>query len=172
MTASGAWLAELHLEHVAVVRLSDGKVKNNKKASMESRFHLGILKEHAEINTILHFQSPYATALACRKSPEKVDYNVIAEIPVYIGPVAEIPYFTPGSTELATRVIAAARDHQMIVMRNHGQVTMGKNFREVLQRALFFELACGIILRAGGTCQPLTAKNIKHLTEYLKYSSI
>jgi len=166
MTTSGAWLAELNHEQVAIVHQADGKVLNQKKASMESRFHLGILRTRDEINTVLHFQAPWATTLACRKSPQKVNYNITAEVPIYIGPVVEIPYFTPGSAALAEQVCRAARHHQMIVMRNHGQVTMGQNFREVLQRALFFELVCGIIIRSAGNYQSLTPEDIKDLEKY------
>ncbi|MCI5121999.1 MAG: hypothetical protein D3908_12570 [Candidatus Electrothrix sp. AUS4] len=69
------------------------------------------------------------------------------ELPYYIGPVATVPYLTPGSDELAQAVAAALQEHDMAVLQNHGQVTVGKDYREVLQRALFFEFAAAIYFR-------------------------
>ena len=78
------------------------------------------------------------------------------EIPFYIGPVARVPYLLPGSRDLAEAVTAAMRDHDMVVMGNHGQVTVARDLEHVIQNAEFFELACGIIVRGGPAVTPLS----------------
>jgi ribulose-5-phosphate 4-epimerase/fuculose-1-phosphate aldolase len=154
VTATRSWLADLTAQDVSLVRISDGAPLSEAKPSVETRFHLGILKQRPEVNVVLHFQSPAATTLTCSR-PERVNFFVIPEIPYYIGPIGIVPFIEPGSAALAEAVIAAMKDHNLVILTNHGQVTVGKDYKEALQRATFFELACEIILRGGNHVQPL-----------------
>ena len=99
------------------------------------------------MNVVLHFQSPYATALACGE-PHKYDLNLTIEVPVYIGTPSWVGYQTPGTNELAEAVIHAFADGhtQMALLKNHGLVTLGKTFDDAIQKAVFFEMACRICL--------------------------
>ena len=145
ISASGSWLSDITEEQIAVCRINDGVCVNGKKPSVELGFHRYVLKQRRDVNTVLHFQSPYATALACSDDIESAKgLSCIPEVPYYIGPVATVPYLTPGSDDLAQAVTAALQKHDLVVLRNHGQVTVGKDYREVLQRALFFEFAAAI----------------------------
>jgi ribulose-5-phosphate 4-epimerase/fuculose-1-phosphate aldolase len=60
------------------------------------------------VTIILHFQSPFATTVACSGKDYK-NSNVITEISYYIGAVAVIPYLNPGSNELAHEVVSAMK---------------------------------------------------------------
>ena len=145
LSASGAWFAELGADEVAVCRLEDGRCVNGKTATIEKALHLGILRNRVDVNVVLHFQSPFATAIACGR---KRDHNfaVILEVPYYIGKVAVVEYLPPGSIELAEAVVSAMKTHDMAILRNHGLVTVGKDFKDVISKASFFELACQILL--------------------------
>ena len=168
ITATRSWMGELSREQIAICRISDGAVLNGKKPSAENGFHFGILREHHDVNVVLHFQSPFATAVACSKSDTK-DFFVIPEIPYYLGQVAIVPYLNPGSNELAREVISAMKEHDLAILKNHGQITVGKNFDEVIQKATFFELACEVILHAGNQIQFLSQSAIDYLRSmYLK----
>jgi ribulose-5-phosphate 4-epimerase/fuculose-1-phosphate aldolase len=137
------------------LRISDGRQVNAAKPSVETRFHLGILRQRKDVNVVLHFQSPAATTLTC-SGPETINFFVIPEVPYYIGPVKVLPYIDPGSADLAAAVIPAMAEHNLTVLTSHGQVTVGKDYNEALQRAAFFELACEVILRGGDKVRPLT----------------
>lgn len=162
ITATRSWMGELTREQVAVCRISDGAVLNDKKPSAENGFHFGILREHPDVNVVLHFQSPCATAIACSSKDYK-NFSVIPEIPYYLGHVAVVPYLNPGSNKLAREVVSAMKEHDLAILKNHGQVTVGKNFDEVIQKASFFELACEIILHAGDQVQFLCQDAIDYL---------
>ena len=148
LSGTGSWVPNLVREKVSICRLSDGQVLNGVKPSMEHGFHLGVLRARPDVNVVLHFQSPYATAMACSKEiPE--DLNVTAEVPCHVGrenPV--IPYFRPGSPELAEGVKEALKSHNSALMLKHGQVVCGKNFNDVFQRAMFFEMASRTVWQA------------------------
>ena len=154
ISTSRSWLDRLTTDDVAICSIVDGRILNNKRASVELGFHLGILQARPDINVVLHYQTPCATALACRNT-DNINFFVIPEIPFYIGPVARIPYFPPGSQELADAVINAMRSHDLLIMGNHGQVTVAKDFDHAIQNAEFFELACDVILRCGDAVIPL-----------------
>jgi ribulose-5-phosphate 4-epimerase/fuculose-1-phosphate aldolase len=162
VTASKAWMADLTADQVVVCRVADGEPLAGGRPSIETRFHAGILRARPEMNVVLHFQSPAATALAC-SDLAGVDLNVIIEVPFYIGPVAAVPYLPPGSEELADAVVAAMADHDMAQLRNHGQVTVGRDLGDAIQRAAFFELACDIVLRAGDRVRPLSREAVEAL---------
>ncbi|MBN1124347.1 MAG: class II aldolase/adducin family protein [Sedimentisphaerales bacterium] len=145
LSASRSWLPELTEQQVSICRIETNEWFNDVKPTCETVFHLGILKQRLDQNIVLHFQSPYATAIACGE-PTDYDFNVIIEVPVYIGIPAIVEYLPPGSPELAQATIDAMREHDMIILRNHGLVTVGRDFNDAIQKATFFELACQILL--------------------------
>ena len=162
VTRTRSWLGRLTADDVAVCAIEDGASLNGVKPTVEVRFHAGILRARPEVNVVLHYQSPCATALACQKR-KGVNYAVIPEIPFYIGPVGQVPYLPPGSAELADAVVDAMTGHDLAVMANHGQVTVAQDFDHAVQNAEFFELACQIILASGSALRPLSAKAVRHL---------
>ena len=168
VSGTGSWVPELTADKVSVVRLSDGAVLNGIKPSMESVFHLGVLRERApEVNCVLHFQSPYATAVACmKKRPE--NFNFTAECPIHVGrEIPMISYFRPGSPELASHVIEAMKEHDSVMLLKHGQVVCGKDFNQAVERAMFFEMACRIAVLNGDNVDPLTPGEIADLDKYI-----
>ena len=169
VSGTGSWLPVLTGERVAVCDVVSGLSENGVRPSMESVFHLGVMRERADVNVVLHFQSEYATVVACMKEkPES--FNVTLEVPYHVGEIAVIPYYCPGSPELAQAVIDGMREHDAVLMSNHGQVVCGKDFDDVLQRALFFEMACRIIVQSGGEYDVLGEKDVENLKR-LRFNS-
>jgi len=160
--ASRSWMARMSPDDVSLCHIADGSLIEGRKPSVEIRFHAGILKARSDVNVVMHFQTPCATALACRRS-EHLNYFVIPEIPFYVGPVARVPYLAPGSPELAQAVTDAMRTHDMVVMSNHGQVTVARDVNHAIQNAVFFELASEIILRSGDAAAPLPEREVEAL---------
>ncbi len=148
ITGTGTWFGKMSPEKISISRISDQELINNVKPSVESRFHLGILNDQPEINAVLHFQSPYATAIACGKTlPD--NFNVILEVPFYIGDPIMVDFLPPGSEELANAVREASCKSAMVIIQNHGMVTTGKSLSDVIQKAAFFELACSVLVKQG-----------------------
>ena len=167
VSGTGSWVPSLQREKVALCRVATGEVLNGVKPSMESGFHLGVLRERPDVDVVLHFQSPYATAVACM-TDIPTNFNVTAEIPCHVGSeIPVIPYFRPGSPELAEHVKEALRTHNSCLLRKHGQVVCGKDLDEVFERAMFFEMACRIIVQSGGRYEVLTPAEIEDLETYI-----
>lgn len=167
VSGTGSWVPSLQKEKVSQCLVATGEVLNGVKPSMESGFHLGVLRARPDCDVVLHFQSPFATAVACMQETPK-DFNVTAEVPCHVGKeIPVIPYYRPGSPELAAAVIAALKDHNSALLLKHGQVVCGKNFDEVFERAMFFEMACRIIVQSGGKYTTLTPEEIDDLEVYV-----
>lgn len=167
VSGTGSWVPELKAEKVSICRIETGEALNGIKPSMESGFHLGIMRQRPDVNVVLHFQSEYATAVSCmKKKPE--NFNVTAEVPCHVGrEIPIIPYFRPGSPELAKAVVEAMKDHNSILLTNHGQVVCGSSFDQVFERAMFFEMACRIIVQSGMDYSVLTPEEIDDLDKYV-----
>ncbi len=167
LSGTGSWVPSLPKEKVSICNLETGEVLNGVKPSMENGFHLGVLRERPEIDVVLHFQSPYATIVACmEKLPE--DFNVTAEIPCHCGSeIPVVPYYRPGSKELADGVVEALKNHDTVLLRKHGVVVCGKDFDEAFEKAMFFEMACRIIVLTGGKYLTLDQENIDDLETYV-----
>lgn len=168
VSGTGSWLPRLAEENVVLCEISSGMRVDGPKPSMESTFHLGVLRERKDMNVVLHFQSEYATVISCMKNKPK-DFNVVAEVPCYCGrEIPVIPYYRPGSPELAKAVTEALAEHDCALMSKHGQVVCGKDFDDAFQKAVFFEMACKIIVLAGeGNYLTLTEDEIHDLDVYI-----
>ncbi|MDR0231155.1 MAG: class II aldolase/adducin family protein [Dysgonamonadaceae bacterium] len=168
VSGTGSWLSHLKKENIAICEISTGNHIDGPKPSMESLFHLGILRQRKDVNVVLHFQSEYATIISCLKDKPK-DFNVTLEVPCYCGKeIPVIPYLRPGSQELAKAVTEIMQNHDCILLSNHGQVVCGKDFDDAFQKAVFFEMACRIIVNAGkDNYSTLSEKEINDLEIYI-----
>ena len=166
ISGTGSWVPSLREDQVSVCDVATGEVLNGVKPSMESVFHLGVMRERPDVGVVLHFQSPYATQVACSEVRPK-SYNVTAEVPLHVGRVIpEIPFYRPGSPELAEAVVNALRDRNSALMLKHGQVVCGKDFDDVVQRAMFFEMACRICVLADMHPAVLTEEEVDALERH------
>lgn len=160
VSATGSWVPELREDQVALCDIATGRSLNGVRPSMESSFHLAILRERQDVNAVLHCQSPAATTIACMKE-RPTDFNVTAELPCHCGKeIAQIPYYRPGSPELARAVAQAMRTHDSALLLKHGQVFVGKDLNSAIEKAAFLEMACDIILRAQGQHMVFTADEV------------
>jgi len=166
ISATRTWLSELTEADVVKIPVNSAKFSGPVKPSGEYKLHQAIYQSRPDINVVLHFQSEYATTLAAMNIIP--DYNVIIEVPVYIGKVAHLPYAMPGSDALAGLASAAAKESTMIQLANHGQVSMGTSFRDAIQKAVFFELACSVLVRSNFKAVSIPQEAINELSGYRK----
>ena len=168
ISATGSWLPELQAGQISICRVATGEITNGIRPSMESGFHLQILQNRPDVNVVLHCQSIYATTIACmKKNPD--NFNVSIEIPCYCGrEIAIVPYYRPGSAELAKAVSEALLNHDAALLEKHGQVYAGKDLKSTIEKAEFLEMACEIMIHSGMNYNPLTLPEIEELEQYLR----
>jgi L-fuculose-phosphate aldolase len=110
--------------------------------------HLEVFRVPPEARVVLHSHAPWSTLMACLMHPVE-DLDFMVEVPLLVGRHAYVPFFPPGSRELAEEVGRAFLDVSVNVvqLRNHGQVSLGTSWREALHRLVLFERACWMALQ-------------------------
>jgi ribulose-5-phosphate 4-epimerase/fuculose-1-phosphate aldolase len=135
ITPTGVPLRGLKPAKIACIDLN-GKHLNTHRPSKEYPFHLGIYRRRPDCNAIVHLHSPHAVALSCL---EDLDASTIPAITPYyfmrVAPLGIVPYFRPGSAELAAAVEEAAPRHNCLLLRNHGLIAAGSSWSEAVDRA-------------------------------------
>lgn len=165
ISATGSWLPNIQKKKIAILDLESGRSLNNVKPSMEHLFHLGVMRQRKDVNVVLHFQSEYATTISCMKEKPS-NFNIISEIPYHIGKnIAIVPYFVPGTPQLANAVVEALKDTNACLLSNHGQVVCGKDFESVMERAVFLEIACRIMVQSGMNYNVLSSTDVATLEQ-------
>jgi len=79
--------------------------------------------------------------------------------------VPTIDYVVPAGRELADRVVAAVKKHNVVLLANHGVVALGGNVREAYFRALAAEAAAQIYLMSKllGSVPALSAEQVNEV---------
>lgn len=145
----------------------DGTHLGGDAPSKEASLHLGMLRARPEAGAVVHLHSTYATILSClaETDPEDALLPITPYLIMRVGRVPMVPYFAPGSSELADAVSEKARDHRAVLMANHGFVVTGRTFEDAVMNAEEFEEnAKLLVLMRGSSVNLLSEEQISALT--------
>ena len=137
ITPTGESLRDVTPARMACIGAADGAPRNSNKPSKEYPFHLAAYRAAGErAQALVHLHSTHTVALSCLKELASPD-PMPPITPYYlmrVSPLAVLPYFRPGSGDLAGAVEAAARDHDCLLLRNHGSICLGSTLSEAVDR--------------------------------------
>lgn len=106
------------------------------KPSSEVGMHLAIYNKRSDVNAIIHTHSPYTTGFAFSdKKIKRLEGFGEINNPY----VASIEYEKPGSDELALNASEAIKNEDVLVLKNHGVICVGKDLNETESLAIFIE---------------------------------
>lgn len=142
ITPAGRDKSLIKEEELVIVSISELDKIPNKNCSTETQMHIAIYKKCPEINALVHAHPPYATIFAC--SSEKILTEITDESRYWLEKIDYIPYSPSGSRELAISVARAAEKADVLILRNHGVLTMGKSLSEAYKRMEILEHICFI----------------------------
>ncbi len=128
ITASGVHKGFLDSNQILVVTEKGDTVLGNKKPSSETPMHLAIYAAIKKANAIIHAHAPWSTAVSLQQ--EGLDLNVLAEGRLFFSSVEIVPFFLPGTDELANAAAQAAKKSKIFILKGHGVVAWGSNFME------------------------------------------
>jgi L-fuculose-phosphate aldolase len=90
------------------------------KPSTEIAMHMAIYEERPELNAVAHGHPAHATAFAA--AGRALDRCLLPEIIVGLGQVPVSDYGTPSTGEVAAALRPWIRQHDAVLLRNHGVV--------------------------------------------------
>lgn len=128
ITSSGSANGYLNLSDLVVIDFEGNLVEGNKKPSSERFLHIEYYRQRDDINSILHFHSPYLTAFA--SSGCDLSDGISPEIIYCFGKIPLAEYAIPGSDELVKNTSVYFKDYDMILMANHGVISGGRDIRQ------------------------------------------
>lgn len=112
--------ADLKPEDICLVDLAGNQLAGANTRTSEILMHLEIYKAVPEARAVVHCHPPHATAYAITGLIPPT--CIIPEYEVFVGKMAVAPYETPGTQKFAETVLPFVKDHNAILLSNHGLV--------------------------------------------------
>lgn len=150
ITPSGILRKNLTPDDICVINRKNNEVIesiNNLKPSTELNMHLEIYNNCKNIVAIVHTHSKFATSFAAANLEIP---PIISESKLIFGNdgfIKVVPYFTPGSIELAKNVSSIIKNTNVCLLERHGTVAVSeKNISDAFLKAQYIEEVAEIYL--------------------------
>lgn len=133
------------------------------KPSSEIKMHLRCYEERDDVGAVVHAHPPTATGYAVAQVP--LDRYCMIETVIAIGSVPITPYGTPSTYEVPDAITPYLLQHDVLLLENHGALTVGVDLLTAYYRMETLELYAKICLTAhllGGE-KEISKENIDRL---------
>ena len=146
--------ADLTPQDLCLVDLEGKQLAGGRPRTSEILLHLEIYKHVPEAKAAVHCHPPHATAYAItgRVPPT----CIIPEYEVFIGRVALSPYETPGTQRFAETVIPFVRNHNTVLLANHGIICWADTVTHAEWYAEVVDTYCWTLMLAQQLGAPIT----------------
>ncbi|MFZ4896628.1 class II aldolase/adducin family protein [Plantibacter sp. Mn2098] len=144
VTGSGTWLDRLTPDDFSVMTLG-GEVVSGPSPSSEWKLHQRAYQERSDVNAVVHVHPQHAVLLDALGHSVRL---ITLDHAYYVRSVGTTPYYPNGSDELADSAAEQAREHNCIIMGNHGCSALGDTVQMAYRRALNLEEAATATYRA------------------------
>ena len=132
----------------------DGNIlAGDRLRTSELLLHIEIYKNNPNARAVVHCHPPHATAFAMTGTVPP--NGLVSEYETSIGPAALAPYETPGTQAFAETVRPFVRDHNTILLSNHGIVCWADTVTHAEWFVETFENYCKTYLIAQQIGKPL-----------------
>jgi L-fuculose-phosphate aldolase len=161
--------ADLTVDDLCLVDMDGKQLAGARARSSEVLLHLEIMKAVPQAKAVLHCHPPYATAYAITGLVPPA--CIIPEQEVFVGTVALSPYETPGTQAFAETVLPYVREHNTILLSNHGIVCWADTVTHAEWYAEVVDTYCHTLVIASHLGAPPTkipAEKAAHLLDLKK----
>ena len=163
VTPRGAHKGRLTPGDLSVTALNGATVCGSAQPSSEIGMHLLYYRLRPDVQAICHAHPPTATGFAA--AGRALEELVLPEVVTGLGRIPLAPYGTPGTSELCASLQSLVKDHDAILLENHGVVTCGPTLDLAYQRLEIVEHFARILMTAEllGGPRLLTADAVRRL---------
>lgn len=116
------------------------------KPSSEIKMHMRCYRERPDVNAVVHAHPPTATGYALANKP--LDSYSMIETVITIGSIPVTPYGTPSTWEVPDAITPYLQEHDVLLLQNHGALTVGCDLITAYYRMETLELFAKISLNA------------------------
>ena len=128
ITSSGSANSFLDYDDICVIDFDGNLIEGCSKPSSEKFLHSEFYKRRNDIGAICRFYCPYLTAFALSQYPLKD--KILPEIVYMFGEIPAAEYALPGSIDLVENTAKYFANYNVIMMKNHGVISAGRDLRE------------------------------------------
>lgn len=145
----------LTYDNICVFDEEAGVQLNGGRPSSETKMHRGAYKVKEGINAVIHCHAPFLTAHAIAHVPLVSDAN--PELLFHYHDIPVVPYGQPGSDEIIEKAAPYLLQRNLVLMANHGVLSVASNLGLAAQRIVSAEKLAKIFLIANlvGKPQPI-----------------
>ena len=138
------------------------------RPSSEMKMHFRCYEMREDVRSVLHAHPPVATGFAVANRP--LDEYSMIETVLSLGSVPIAPYATPSTPEIPEAIAPYLPDHDAILLKNHGAVTVGADVYTAYYRMETLEQFAKITLTAHllGGAEEIDRENIDKLVDLRK----
>ena len=145
---------DLTPEDLCLTDLDGVQIAGTMPRTSELLLHLEVYKAVPEAKSVVHCHPPHATAYAITgKVPPNM---IIPEFEVFVGKVAISPYKTPGTIEFAQTVIPYVKQHNTVLLANHGIICWADTVTHAEWYAEVLETYCWTLMLASQLGVPIS----------------
>jgi L-fuculose-phosphate aldolase len=145
--------ADCTVDDLCLVDMDGNQLAGKQKRTSEVFLHLEIYKAVPQAKAVVHAHPPHATAYAI---VGRVPPNcVIPEHEVFVGNVAITQYETPGTKRFAETVLPFVKNHNTILLGNHGVVSWADTVTHAEWYHEVVDTYCRTLMLAAQLGQPI-----------------
>jgi L-fuculose-phosphate aldolase len=145
---------------ICLTDINGNQIAGSKTRSSELLLHLEIYKAVPQAKAVVHCHPPHATAYAITGClPPSL---IIPEFEVIVGKVAVAPYETPGTMAFAETVLPYVKNHNTVLLANHGIVCWADTVTRAEWCAEVLDTYCWILMLAAQLGAPILRISEQH----------
>ena len=158
-TRTGISKYEITRDHIGLIE----KPTEDWRPSSEIKMHMKCYQERPDVGAVVHAHPPVATGFACAHKP--LDDYCMIETVITVGSVPLTPYGTPSTYEVPQAIEPYLPYHDVMLLTNHGALTVGADLTTAYYRMETLELQAQISLvaRLLGGVKDIDMNNINRL---------
>lgn len=139
ITPSGIDKAFLTRNELVVLDMQGNVISGKNKPSMEYMMHVAVYNMREDINAVIHAHPHFSTIFST--SDVDINLNFTAEACKNIKSIGIAQYKMMGTMELAQEVANKIEENNVVLMKNHGVLTVGRDLLEAFYRMEVLEQA-------------------------------
>ncbi len=160
ITPTNSCLGRLHVR--ALARLDrHGERISGGVPSKEWPLHLAVYHQQPDARAVVHLHSPWAVAVSCLADidPDDTLPALTGYHAMRVGRVPLVPYYPPGSPELALAVADRAGAAHALLLANHGSIVAATDLEAAADGAEQLEQTAQVFLMLHGRRVALIEKS-------------
>jgi L-fuculose-phosphate aldolase len=167
ITPSATDKGEMHWSEVGIMSLDGENLTPDLKPSIESEMHLAIFRKH-DVKAIVHAHPVFATSFTAMK--RKIDTNLTAEACAILGDPLFVSYALMGTKELAEIVSENISGSDILLLENHGILSVGSTLLQAFDRIEVLENAAKmtVITSVMGNSRTLSSSKIEEIRKFFR----